>query len=90
MDGKKTYCGEHFAVYTDIEWLRCTPETYVSMIPPFLKKRERDSLGFWINRCTLLYIREINNKDLLYSTGKYIQYHVITYYGPESEKNIYV
>ena len=28
---------------------------------------------------TLLYIKQINNKDLLYSTGNYIQYLVITY-----------
>ena len=34
---------------------------------------------------TLLYIKFIN-KDLLYSTGNYIQYLVITYNGKESEK----
>ena len=38
---------------------------------------------------TLLYIKFIN-KDLLYSTGNYIQYLVITYNGKESEKNIYI
>ena len=37
---------------------------------------------------TLLYIKQINN-DLLYSTGSYIQYLVITYNGKESE-NEYV
>ena len=32
-----------------------------------------------------------NNKDLLYSTGNYIQYLVITYNGKESEKEcIYI
>ena len=31
-------------------------------------------------------IYEINNKDLLHSTGNYIQYLVITYNGKESEK----
>ena len=31
---------------------------------------------FEINRYTLLYIKQINNKDLLYSTGTYIQYPV--------------
>ena len=41
---------------------------------------------FWTNRYILLYIIEINNKDLLYSTGNYIQYFVITYNGKESEK----
>ena len=30
--------------------------------------------------------RDINNKDLLYSTGNYIQYLAITYNGKESEK----
>ena len=35
---------------------------------------------------TLLYIKQINNKVLLYSTGNYIQYLVITYNGKESEK----
>ena len=32
-----------------------------------------------INRYTLLYIKEINNKDLLHSTGSCIQYLVINY-----------
>ena len=40
---------------------------------------------FGINRYTLLFIKQIN-KDLLYSTGNYIQYLVITYNGQESEK----
>ena len=38
-----------------------------------------------INRYTLLYIKQIN-KNLLYTTGNYIQYVVITYNGKESEK----
>ena len=41
---------------------------------------------FEINIYTLLYIKQINNKGLLYSTGNYIQYFVITYKGKESEK----
>ena len=46
---------------------------------------------FEINRYTLLYIKQINNKDLLYSTGTYIQYPVITHNGKESEKvHIYI
>ena len=32
---------------------------------------------FGVRRCKLLYIEGINNKVLLYSTQKYIQYHVI-------------
>ena len=30
------------------------------------------------------------NKDLLYSTGNYIQYLIITYNGKESEEDIYI
>ena len=37
-----------------------------------------------INIYTLLYIKEIINKDLLYSTGNSTQYSVITYNGKES------
>ena len=39
---------------------------------------------------TLLYIKQITNKDLLYSTGNCTQYFVITYKGNEpdlKEKN---
>ena len=41
---------------------------------------------YGINRYTLLYIK---NKNLLYSTGNYIRYLIITYNGKESEK-IYI
>ena len=44
-----------------------------------------------INTHILLYIRQITNKDLLYSTGNSTQYFVITYMGKESEKmKIYI
>ena len=33
-----------------------------------------------------LYIKWTNNKDLLYSTGNYTQYFLITYMGKKSEK----
>ena len=46
----------------------------------------RDKSGAGINIHTLLYIREIINKDLLYSTGNVTQYSVITYMRKESEK----
>ena len=36
---------------------------------------------FGISRCKLVYTRWINNKDLLYSTGNYIQYPVINHNG---------
>ena len=35
---------------------------------------------------TRLYAKLIGNKDLLYSTGKSIQYSVIAYMGKESKK----
>ena len=41
---------------------------------------------FGISRCKLLYIEWIDNKVLLYSTGKYIQYPVIKHNGKEYEK----
>ena len=46
---------------------------------------------FGISRCKLLYIGWINNKVLLYSTGNYIQYHVINHNGKDYEKEkIYI
>ena len=46
---------------------------------------------FGINIYRLLYIKQIINKDLPYSTGNYTQYSVTTYMGKESEKEwIYV
>ena len=35
---------------------------------------KRDSREFGVRRYTLQYTNEINNKDLLYVTGNYIQY----------------
>ena len=35
-------------------------------------------------------IYKINNKDLLYSTGNYIQHLIKTYNGKESEKVLYI
>ena len=39
-----------------------------------------------ININTLLYIKQISSKDLLYSTGNSTQYSIITYIGKEYEK----
>ena len=39
-----------------------------------------------MNIYTLLYIKYITNKDLLYGTGNYTQYLVVTYNGKESKK----
>ena len=47
---------------------------------------ERKGWGFGISKCKLLYIRQKNNKVLLYITGNYIQYPVINYSGKECEK----
>ena len=44
---------------------------------------------FGVKIYTVLYIKQINNKDLLHSTGNYIQYLVITDNGKDSEKNMY-
>ena len=56
----------------------------------WLPKGKRDRRGinqeFGVNRYTPLYIKQINNKDLLYSTGNDIQYPVINHNGKESEK----
>ena len=41
---------------------------------------------FGISKCKLLYIEWVNNQDLLYSTGIYIQYPVINHNGKEYEK----
>ena len=41
---------------------------------------------FGINIYTLLYIKQIINKDLLYSTGNSAQYSVITYMEKDSKK----
>ena len=35
---------------------------------------------------TLLYIKQITDKDLWYSTGNSTQYSVVTYMGKESKK----
>ena len=41
---------------------------------------------FGINRYILLYIKQIFNKDLLYSTGNSVQYFIIISKEKESEK----
>ena len=46
---------------------------------------------FGVSRGKLLYTEWINNKVLLYSTGKYIQYPVTNHNGKEYEKEyIYI
>ena len=36
---------------------------------------------YGINKYKRLYIKQISNKDLLYSTGNYIQYFILIYNG---------
>ena len=53
-----------------------------------LKRREggRDKLEDWDNTNTLLYIKWITNKDLLFHAGNSTQYSVMAYKGKESKK----
>ena len=46
----------------------------------------RQGMGVGICGGKLLYIGWINNKVLLYNTGNYIQYRVITHNAKEYEK----
>ena len=43
--------------------------------------RQREKLGVWIKRYKQLCIKQIHNKDKLYSTGSYSHYLVITFNG---------
>ena len=52
--------------------------------------REGVNWEIGIDIYTPLCIKQITNKDLLYSTGNYTQNFVITYKGKESENNIYI
>ena len=45
---------------------------------------------FEIDMYTLLYLKWINNKDLLYSTGNYAQYYVTTKMGKNLKNNRYM
>ena len=53
------------------------------------KRKGEKNQEFEMNRYTLLYIKQINNKGLLNSTEGDVQYLVIAYNGKESEK-IYI
>ena len=51
----------------------------------------RDKLGVWDQQIHTTIYKTDNQQDLLYSTGSFTQYSVITYMGKESEKEwIYV
>ena len=40
-----------------------------------------------IDMCTLLYIKEITNKDTLYSIENSTQYSIVAYFGKKNLKN---
>ena len=63
------------------------PQTYkTNLWLPKRKARKGINEEYGINSYIPLYIKYISNKDLLYSTGSYIQYLIITFNGKESEK----
>ena len=51
-----------------------------------LPGERREGINWEIDIYTLLYIKQITNKNLLYSTGNSIQDSVMTYMGKESKK----
>ena len=61
---------------------RCRKQTY-----GYQEEKVRwINLETGIDKFPLLYIKQITNKDLLYSTGNSTEYSVITYMGKESKK----
>ena len=67
-------------------FLYCFSNLYFS----YFNSREGSGEGivreFGIDMYTLLYLKWITKKDLLYSTGSSAQYYVATYMGKEFEK----
>ena len=55
-----------------------------------MERGEEINQEIGIKTHTLLYIKQITNKDLLYSTESYTQYLIATYNGKESGNYIYV
>ena len=55
------------------------------------KAERRDKLGGWDqHRSILLYIKFINNEDLLYSTRNYTQYFIIIIMEINMKRNIHI
>ena len=50
----------------------------------------KQTYGYQKGKGRVIYMKYINNKDLLYSRGNYTQHFVITYKGKESEEYIHV
>ena len=74
-------------LFTKQKWShRCRKQTY-----GYQGGKRGINWEIGIDIYTLLYIKQITNKDLLYSTGNSTQYSVMTYMGKESKKEwIYV
>ena len=62
---------------------------HIKQIKDYQRPRGGINQEFGINVYTLLYIKQVNNKGLLYSTVNSTQHFVITYKGRESKKRIY-
>ena len=73
-------------LYTKQKWIH----RHKKQIYGHQRGREgEDKFGVWDQQIyTTIY--KINNKDLLYSTGNYIQHLIKTYNGKESEKVLYI
>ena len=59
-------------------------------LPKGMRGQGRTKQDLGINGYRLLWIKQINNKDLLYSTENYIQCLTITYNGKNVKKNTYM
>ena len=60
---------------------RCKKQTYYGY-----QGGSGGGINWEIDTNTVLYIKQITNKDLLCSIGNYIQYSIMTYMGKESKK----
>ena len=66
-----------------------TPDIEIKLMVTIGERSRGINQAFRIKIYTLLYIKQITNKELLYSTGNSTQYLVITYNGREC-KNKYI
>ena len=76
-------------LFTKQKWSqRCRKQAW---LPRGKEGLGRINWGIGIDIYTLLYIKQVMNKNLLYSPGNSTQYSVMTYMGTESKKEwIYV
>lgn len=68
MDVNYTYCPNHFAVYTNIEPLHCTPETnvmYVNYTLVFFKKQNKNHVYLGIDQSEEQFILWFKNYKLI-------------------------